>query len=143
MAEVAGVVASGIAIGQLVENATSSIIRLRDFWKEVQEVPIEISLLLRQLDVLGRTLHNFRCGHVSKTSSDVAFQNNLELCEEASNELASLVDHMVAKMDGKHGWRKRTTAAKIVLRREEVKKLKKRMRYAIQLLSLAAQFQTM
>jgi hypothetical protein len=52
------------------------------------------------------------------------------------------VSELAVKIDGKKGWRRKAGASKVVLKREEVKKVKRRMKNAIRLLSLAYQCHT-
>ena len=42
MAEVLGIVASGVAVGQLVGEATSSVIKLKGYCDRVRDAPNEI-----------------------------------------------------------------------------------------------------
>jgi hypothetical protein len=49
---------------------------------------------------------------------------------------------MEEKMEGKRGWRKQVGSAKVVLRKEEIKTSKRRMKNATRLLSLALSWHT-
>jgi len=52
MAEALGVVASGIAVTQLATQVASSVIKLKNCWEQIKNVPTEISYLLREIDSL-------------------------------------------------------------------------------------------
>jgi hypothetical protein len=50
MAEVLGIITSGLAIGQLIGSITSSIIKLKEHWDQVKDAPGEIQSLLLEID---------------------------------------------------------------------------------------------
>lgn len=144
MAEVLGVVASGIAVTQLATQVTSSIIKLKNYWGQIKDVPSEISFLLREIDALNVILCHIQddLGTVSDPAlggSSIYLDQSLELCGQGSAELTILVNELAAKIEGKRGLRKKLGSAKVVLKDEEVKRLKRRMKSAIRLLSLSYQ----
>ena len=53
MAEVLGVVASGVAVSQIAGQVTKSIFKLKQYWGQVQDAPDEIKYLLREIDSLN------------------------------------------------------------------------------------------
>ncbi|KAH9218729.1 hypothetical protein DL95DRAFT_521084 [Leptodontidium sp. 2 PMI_412] len=147
MVEVLGVVASGIAVTQLAGQVTKSIIKLKEYWDQVQEAPAEIKYLLREIDSLSLILSHIQDDQAKQTTGGIQVDNlcirqSLELCKEGADELRGLADELAEKIDGKKGWRKKVGSVKVVLKREDVKKLKKRMKNAIRLLSLSYQWHT-
>jgi hypothetical protein len=141
MAEVLGIIASGIAVGQLARSITSSIIKLKEHWDHVKDVSGEIRQLLLEIDSLNLILSHAeqdqsRVGP-SDISQNIIFEQSLNLCKQGTKELSDLVSELAVKIDGKKGWRRKAGASKVVLKREEIKKLKRRMKNAIRLLSLA------
>jgi hypothetical protein len=56
MAEVLGIITSGLAIGQLIGSITSSIIKLKEHWDQVKDAPGEIQSLLLEIDSLNLIL---------------------------------------------------------------------------------------
>ena len=147
MAEVLGIVASGIAAGQLASEVTSSIIKLKRYWDQVKETPNEIRQLLLEIDSLNVILchiQNDQHGEnvLALASTKICVDQTLKLCKEGSDELGGLVRELAEKIDGKTGWRKKAGAAKVVLKKEEIKLIKRRMKNAIRLLSLAYQCHT-
>jgi hypothetical protein len=52
------------------------------------------------------------------------------------------VSELAEKINGKTGWRRKAGGVKVVLRYEKLKRLKKRMKSAVNLLSLAYQCHT-
>lgn len=144
MAEALGVVASGIAVTQLAAQVTSSIIKLKNYWDQIKDVPSEIAILLREIDALNLVLCHIQGDQgtpsdPTSVSNSVYLKQSLELCQQGSAELGILVNELAAKIEGKRGLRKKIGSAKVMLRDEETKKLKRRMKSAIRLLSLSYQ----
>jgi hypothetical protein len=147
MAEVLGLVASGISVAQLASGVTNNIIKLRDYWKQVKDAPAELNHLLREIDSLNLILSHIQDDQSNQTSpglagNNICLQQSLALCREGADELQNLVGELADKIDGKSGWRKRAGAAKVVLKKETIKTLKGRMKNAIRLLSLSYQLHT-
>jgi len=142
MAEVLGVVASGIAVAQLAGQVTKSIVKLKDYWDQVRDAPAEIKYLLKEIDSLSLILQHIQGGQVGLSSDSACVQQCFELCQEAATELGELVKAMSEKIEGNREWKKRVGSAKVVLKKEEIKKLKKRIKNAVSLLSLALQWRT-
>jgi hypothetical protein len=147
MAEIFGAVASGIAIGQLAASIAKSIIAIKEGWSQVQDAPAEINNLIRQIDSLNLILQHIEDDQSREdipqlSSANLCVRQSLKLCEEGAAELVALANDLARKIQGKNGWRKKLGSAKIVLRKEDIKKLKSRMKNAIQLLSLSYQLHT-
>lgn len=146
MAEVLGTVASGAAVGQLAGEITSSIIKLKGYWDQVKDAPGEIRQLLLEIDSLNSILRHIEQDQnqagLSELSPKICVKQSLKLCKQGAEELNGLLSELAMKIDKNTGWRRKAGASKVVLKREEIKKLKRRMKNAIRLLSLAYQCYT-
>jgi len=144
MAEVLGIVASGISVAQLAGQVTSSIIKLKDYWNQIQDAPADINRLLREIESLNLILCHIQDDRAGWTyaGSNVGMQKSLELCKEGTDDLCGLVNQLREKMEGKKGWKKKVGAVKVVLKKEEIKQIKRRMKSAVRLLSLSYQCHT-
>ncbi len=69
-------------------------------------------------------------------------QQTLELCKVGAASLEELLNDLAEKMDRKIGVRRRIGAARMVLQKAKIEKLKSRSKNAIQLLFLAYQCHT-
>lgn len=105
-------------------------------------MPAEINYLLKEIDSLSLILQHMQGGQVSFLSDSTCVQQCFELCQEAATELSDLVKVMADKIEGNREWKKKLRSAKVVLKKEDIKKLKKRMENAVTLLSLALQWRT-
>jgi hypothetical protein len=138
MAEVIGVVASGISIAQLAGQVTACTLKLKAYWDEIKEAPTEIKYLVREIDALSLILSQIEDGYTS--GENVYLQHSLELCRDGAEELKRLVDEMETKLSlGGGRWKRKVGAAKVVLKKEEMKRLKGRLESAVRLLGLAHQ----
>jgi hypothetical protein len=144
MAEVLGVIASGVAISQLASQVTSSIIKLNKCWDKIKEAPDDIRQLILEIDSLNLILR-----HIGDDLSisepprgSICIDQSMKLCKEGADELRNLVSELAKKINGKSGWRKKVGEVKVVLRKEDLKRLKRRMKIAVRLLSLGYQCHT-
>jgi hypothetical protein len=146
MAEVLGVVASGIAVTQLASQVASNIVKLKNYWGQIKDAPAEIEYLLREIDALNHVLSHIQQDQVGMGSSSVNntphLEQSLELCQQGAEELGALVFELAKKVDGKHGLKQKLGSAKVVLKKDELKRLKSRLKSAVRLLSLSYQCHT-
>jgi hypothetical protein len=148
MAEALGLVASGIAVAQLAGTVVGTIIKLKDYWDQVKDVPAEIQCQLQLLGAFNRILCRIRDSpNISSQPMqhlDAEYlEECCEVCQSAVSELSGLVSRQRSRLDGKRqSWRKKGSAVKIVLQKDEIKKLKGRMKNAVQLLQLALAWRT-
>jgi hypothetical protein len=61
---------------------------------------------------------------------------------EGTDELFGLVNQLREKVEGKKVWKKKVGAVKVVLKKEEIKEIRRRMKSAVRLLSLSYQCHT-
>jgi hypothetical protein len=113
----------------------------------VKDAPSEIRQLLLEIDSLNLILRHIQDDQARLAASGallgtIYLEQSLKLCKEGAVELNGLVVELAKKIEGKSGWRRKAGAAKMALKREEVKRLKRRMKNAIRLLSLAYQCHT-
>jgi hypothetical protein len=146
MAEVLGVVASGVSIAQLTGQIATSIIRLKGFWDQVKNAPDEISNLIKELEVLNDVLCDLEPRETTSPpdfmAGSHAFRQSLTLCYEATRELCNLADSLNLEIaSSRKLWRARG-CVKLVIKRDQIKRYKSRLKSAITLLSLSHQCYT-
>jgi hypothetical protein len=52
MAEVLGIISSGVAIGKATAAIPNSLIKLNELWNEFRDVPEDLVFLVRQIEIL-------------------------------------------------------------------------------------------
>jgi len=145
MAEAIGIVAGGVSIAQLTGDVAKSIMRLKTLWDQVRDAPEEISYMMKDLEAVNLLLadmeHTPARSHHSVTE-DRVLRRSLALCREATQELSQVVDTLCSETSSaKRLWRTRS-AVKFVLQKEQIKRLKSRIKSSITLLSLSHQSYT-
>jgi hypothetical protein len=141
MADPLSVVASGIAVGTLVVQVGQSILKLKDCWRQLQEAPGSIKLQLRQLEQLHQILRSIEDGQAQSQGLSLP-ADSLDMCREGADELSALVDELARRLHEKKSWSNKKALLQVVLKKDEVKRLKERLNEAIQLLQLACCCQT-
>jgi hypothetical protein len=147
IAEVIGLVASGISIVQIAGQAAGSIIKIKGFWDQVKAAPDDINHLLREVDSFSLILQHIRDDLTRNVLPEPIFdkdcvRQSLELCRGGAVELEGFANDLAQALDGKSGLRRKISSVKMVLKQDDVKRLKRRLKNAIRLLSLAYQCHT-
>jgi len=142
MAEVIGIVASGIAIGQATAGITSSLLKLKSLWNELRDVPEDLQHLAQELEIVYLVLaKNEDLGILDSHSNALrSLQLAIQLANDGAKELKTLVDDLQAQLRPNQRWKGNILAAKCVLKRDQISRLKSRMERSIRPLTLANQF---
>jgi hypothetical protein len=141
MAEVIGIIASGVAIGQATTAITSSLLKLKSLWNEFRDVPEDLLHLVHELEIVYLVLAESDPQDTSGTHSPSSRSLRLawQLTNDGAKELKSLVDDLQAELRHNQRWKGKFVAAKIVLKRDQIKRLKSKLKTCIRLLTLANQ----
>ncbi len=143
MAEILGVVSSGIAVAQLASSIATSIIALKSYFKQIKDAPAELQNLVEEIESLNVILSHIAADQSGTGIVDnLCMQRSLELCKKGVKELSECVEELRRKVEGKSRFQRQVGKVKVVLKKEEVKGLKRRMKSAVRLLSLAYQCHT-
>jgi hypothetical protein len=140
MAEVLGVVASGIAIIQLATGIVSGAQKLRRQWCEVRDAPRDIAGTLEEIEILGQSLIVIQSGldrHGPESASMAVMEKSLELCQKASTNLDAIVSKFAFGPE-KSSASRRMTKLKVLLQRDEINEAREQLQRAIRYLNLAA-----
>jgi hypothetical protein len=98
MAEVIiGVVASGITIGALAAQITSSTIKLKSYWSQVQNAPEEIQDIIEDAELLSHILAEIEDDQWRNPVSNLILDTTstsrcLSYCKEGADQLKVLTD---------------------------------------------------
>ena len=131
---------------QLAGQVTSCVVTLNSYWAQVKDVPDDIHHLLRETEALEFILCQIQSDLLrDPRPSDTEFgpcaaissRKSYELCKDGMNELRGLVIELADEIDRRKGWRKKVGCAKVVLKKEEIKRLRRKMKSAIRMLNLA------
>jgi hypothetical protein len=145
MAEVLGVVASGIAVTQLASGIISGAQKLREIWCEVQDAPRDFEGILEEIEILGQSLLTFQEGlenHGSESASVAVMERALELCQKASTNLNAIISKFSFGPE-KSSTSRRKTKIKVLLQINEINNAREQLHCAIRYLGLAVNCYTM
>ncbi|KAI1117746.1 hypothetical protein F5Y14DRAFT_439039 [Nemania sp. NC0429] len=144
MAEALGVAASGIAVFQVATLVGKSIIKLKQLWDDLQDVPSSIRDLLDQIECLDPALweaeHTFDHASLPPMIWDNSIASrSTAYCRKALNSLSELVDELALQINRPGKLRSKVAAGKVVLKKEQLKSLERRLQNAVMMLTLAQQ----
>ena len=144
MAELLGVVASGISIVTIAAQISSSVIKLKSYYDELNEAPEEIRSLIERVEILSMLLTQIRDDQggnslPSGTLDASSASRCLENCLTGADRLKELVDDLGAEVALSKGLKKKWIGFKVLLRKTKIDKFKNRLEGAIVLLNLSYQ----
>lgn len=142
MAEVLGLIASGINIAQIAGEIIAAGLKIKKLLDEVDEAPETLTTLLEQIDTLAPILC---CISIDETTTPVsaqlrrAFQNAVSACDQVANRMEFLARDLAAKIESSRGMRRRMNMTKVALKKSLLHRHETHLHAAIQYLSLAQQ----
>lgn len=148
MAEViVGVVASGISIGTLAAQITSSIIRLKSYWDQVQDAPDDMRDLIEELEDLNQLLVDIeedqRQNPISNLILDPSSSSRcLQHCKQGATRLKELTDSLSEDIEGNSKLKRKWASVKLVLKKDKIDRYRMKLQRVISLLNLSHQIYT-
>lgn len=144
MAEALGIAASGIAVAQLSSQVGGAVFKLKQLWDEVKDVPEDIADLMEQIDCLGPVFweaeNNFdQSGLPSIVWDQLASKSTTMYCRKALGNLTQMVNELSRQIGNPSKSRRKIAAAKVLLKKDLLKKLERRLENAVRMLTLAQQ----
>ena len=148
MAELVGVVASGISIATLAAQIANSVIKLKGYWSNRKEAPEDIRLLIVELEdvqfILSDIEEDQRCNPILRTASgSISASRCLERCKRGADLLKNLTDKLEAEITSTSKRKKTWASAKVILEKDRLQKYKLQLERAFRVLTLSYQFYTM
>ena len=151
MAEVIGLVSSGIAIAQLAGSVGAVAIKLNGLWQEVKDVPETIQYMTNHLSKLDTIVNEMGTSRNSNSPHDSAAGQPhhpspsplaLQHCQMACQNLESLVRDLSVDIASSRKRKRLMGKVAVVLKKDTLAKYELRLQNAVQLLSLAYQVYT-
>ena len=147
MAEIIGVVASGIAVGQLVGQVGNSLMKIRDFWERMGDAPGDLKTSLLEIEALYLVLTSISEEQQNSISSpgraqDRSMERTVTLCHDAMDELTKLVRELDLTLKGSSRLKRKIATVRATLKKSQIERFKARLNSAILLLSLCCQCHT-
>lgn len=148
MAELLGLVASGISVAQVAASIASASLKLKLLVDEVKDAPESLRELLNHVELLTPILCDTTNEDVAEMAGRVpaspqltqTLQNALAACQKAAQQLQLLALDLSSQIEAARGGaRRRFAMAKVLLKKGTLSKYEMRLEKAVQLLSLAQQ----
>jgi hypothetical protein len=133
MAEILGVVASGISPVQIAEQLRGCVKQVRTFCRSIRNIPGDLQSTLNEIENVGQLLSHI--GGFNDAGSSL-LKESLRNCQAAASALEALTSRTVLPLSGDSKFRPKHLL-KAVLKKEEAKELKMRMGYRAQLASIS------
>lgn len=148
MAEVLGLVASGISVAQVAGSLVTASLKLKALLDEVKNAPENLRDMLDQLELLTPILCEATANSddVAGTSPSLsahshvqqALQKALGACQTASEQLELLAADLMSQINNARGGvRRKHAKVKVVLKKGTLAQHEIRLQKTIQLLTLA------
>ncbi|KAK1958602.1 hypothetical protein LY78DRAFT_563104, partial [Colletotrichum sublineola] len=136
MAEVLGVVTSGINIASLVGSILKVGLKTSELLKEVQQHPAEIAHRLQDLQLLALSISQSEKAQSALTNPPALEHARLQ-CQRCLNELQLALEEFSAQISQARGLKRSITVAKVVLKRDTLDRIERRLKHAFNTLMLA------
>ena len=144
MAELVGLIASGVSLGALAGQIASSLVKLKSYLDQVRDAPEDIHILLDEIEDLHFLLSDIEDDQSRNSHSAMLLDNSsvsrcLDHCRRGAERLRRVVDDMAVDFECHIPMKRRWTAAKIIWKRDRVEKYKAELASAVRLLALSHQ----
>lgn len=129
MAEVVGILASSIQIGGLIGTIANAGLQIQTLYHEIQDASEEVAFGLQELQILSGILQ----------AADSISPNAQSLCKRCLSELHNVLDELQSQIYRSRGFKKIVASAKVIVKKDVLQKLERRLERSVQLLMLANQ----
>ncbi|THV53833.1 hypothetical protein BGAL_0041g00420 [Botrytis galanthina] len=134
MAEALGIAGSAVGIISLAVQLGDGILKLKSFWNAVKDAPEEILYILDELDITHVLLTEIEDSLGNQTISPAAARS-LRLCQKGVDILNKAVKELEDEMKRRKKW----GGVKMVIKKELLEKMEKRLGRANSLMMMAHQ----
>lgn len=149
MAEVFGIVASGLSVAQIAGSIVTTSFKVKSLLDEVKDAPEVLRDMLDQIEILTPILYEATTGDDEAADTNPPqspatlhlqqpMQKALKACQAAGEQLELLARNLISQIDAARGGvRRKRAAVKVVLKRGTLAQYEARLQKTIRLLTLA------
>ena len=145
MAEVLGVVASGIAVAQAAQTMGQAVLSLTQLWKQVKDAPETIQHTLDELEMAGELVAEIEAELQSSLSALPNDRDSLtslqclaiQRCRQVHESLRELVDDLATDIASSRRRKRVIAKTKVVLKKDILVTYEKRLQKALFFLNSA------
>jgi hypothetical protein len=141
MAEVLGIVASGIAVTQGAQVLGQAILSLSRLWGEVRDVPDTIRHLVDDVELAGQLVGAIETELLDSSPESFSTLQYLiiQRCRQAHKDFSDLVNDLGGEIAASRRRKKLQARANVVLKKDVLERYEKRLWRALRLLDSACQ----
>ncbi|AEO64196.1 uncharacterized protein THITE_2110076 [Thermothielavioides terrestris NRRL 8126] len=150
MAEVLGVVASGIAVAQAAQSLGGAVVALARLWREVRDVPDAVRAVLDELELAGEVVAAIEseltaaaaaagAAGVSESGVSALHARVVQRCRAAREELGALVRDLAADITSSRRRKRVLAGVRVALKKDVLEAYEKRLRRALRMLDSVVQ----
>lgn len=129
MAEVLGTIATGLQVAALAGKIISAGLQIRTLYHEIQDASEEVTLRLQELEALSENLKD----------SELVSSKARRFCERCVSELDLVLGDLEGQIQKSRGIRMKVASTKVILKKDTIRKLERRLERSVQLLGFANQ----
>lgn len=138
MAEILGIVASGISVAQLAGQITALGFKLTSILQDIQGAPDELNIRLEQLQMFALVLQGpLDCGGEA-LPSPLLRRASLH-CQKCLSELTDMLEDLSTQISNSRGIRRKMAKSRVILKRDAWTKIERQLSCSVELLSMANQ----
>ncbi|KAL3296379.1 orf21 protein [Colletotrichum asianum] len=136
MAEALGLASGIIAIADLTGKTIALTIKLKALWEEVKDVPATLLEKAEYLQHLEELL-DLAEQDAAKDYTPTAVRNAINRARDAKNDVQNTIDAYTEELANRRQFRHRIAAAKIVIQKDNLRTVEKKLDKALELYKLA------
>lgn len=147
MAEIFGVVASGLSLGALAGQVASSILKVKAYLDQFKDAPEDIKTLVDEIDDLYLVLSAIEEDQSSNPylagrPDDVAASRCLDHCKSRVERLRRIVEEIGDDLEDLKPMKRKWKAAKLIWKQDRVERYRREVASAAKILTLSYQIYT-
>jgi|SRR3569833_52391 len=144
MAELLGTISSAFAVAEVAVRAGSTVSKLRSLWDQVKDVPDTIRDLMTEIEILDPVVSDMErefldgaLGLSPLLFNDTGARLSAGYCQAAVQDLRLLIADLAADIEDSRRRKRVAAKLKVVLKKETLERMQKRLERAVRLLNSA------
>ncbi|RXG42336.1 hypothetical protein VDGE_09609 [Verticillium dahliae] len=137
MAEIVGLVASSIALAQVVGKIGGGVLKLKRMWDEVKDVPEAIQDLFKRLELIlpmvARIARDIETGATLFEDME-AVESCILSCQQVISDEATMMNDLIVQIDATKRARRVRDFVRVALKRDVLERHEKKLEVMIQIL---------
>ncbi|KAI0421845.1 hypothetical protein F5X98DRAFT_370473 [Xylaria grammica] len=142
MAEIFGVVASGLSVAQIAGEIIGTCLKIKRLMNDCEDMPARLKVLLNQVEVLAPIISETSAGNDTlplQPPLNAALCNAVSHCQLALDQLRISAETLSNQIEASRGIKRKVRLVKALLKGDQLAQCERSLQSAVQFLSLAQQ----